>query len=189
MKTLKIAFEVLVPFLVTTGVCLFILLPTNFFNYFDMNNLFELADFVPKNLLLFIGAMNVLFYLPMFFAGFFALTRKGALGQAKKVCRKSAYKYLRHPMYAGVSFTIFGIGLIIVSTGVAFAGMLWLLWCYLFCRIEEKKLIEKFGYEYQEFKSETPMFVPRFDIIIADILSIQTLKKQKKWKEKTNKKY
>ena len=73
-------------------------------------------------------------------------------------------------MYAGVSFTLFGLGLIISSTGVAAAGLVWLVICTIQGRMEEKALAKKFGSEYLEYKKNTPLFVPEFEKLIHDLL-------------------
>ena len=182
MKTKKRIIEILVPILVATGVFVFIYLPVKFFTLLGINDLYQVLSFAPRKVFVFVGIMNVLVFVPVFVLGFIKLTRKGAIGQAKKLKTTSVYKYVRNPMYAGVSFTIMGTGLILGSTGILAAGLLWLLWCFVFCLQEEKQLLEKFGEEYIQYRKTTPMFIPRFDYLLASLFNIPMPKKDKSWK-------
>jgi protein-S-isoprenylcysteine O-methyltransferase Ste14 len=170
MKT-KTYFKVLAPTMVAVGITTIILISLKTASKFAANNLFELLHFMPKNLIMFVGAMNVLTYLPFFLIGFLTLGTDGAIGKADKLRTWSAYRYLRNPMYAGLSFTVMGIGLIFGNTAIAAAGLIWLVICFIVASFEEKSLIKKYGQDYINYKKSTPRFIPEFEILIKDLLS------------------
>jgi protein-S-isoprenylcysteine O-methyltransferase Ste14 len=71
------------------------------------------------------------------------------------------YGLVRHPQYTGLFIGLFGEGVIhwptIFSVGL-FPVIL--LTYVLLARREEKKVIEEFGEEYQEYKRHVPAFLP-----------------------------
>jgi protein-S-isoprenylcysteine O-methyltransferase Ste14 len=71
-------------------------------------------------------------------------------------------------MYAGVGFSLLGIGLWLDQTGIAFAGLVWFLVIAFRCRQEEKLLLRRFGKEYQVYQQHTPIFIPHFQMMILD---------------------
>lgn len=75
---------------------------------------------------------------------------------ADRLVRRGIYKYLRHPMYLGITLTLFGL---LLACGSIF-GMIYLLAVVLplnFVRIrmEEKALAEKFGETYRAYRKAT----------------------------------
>ncbi|MCK5312149.1 MAG: isoprenylcysteine carboxylmethyltransferase family protein [Desulfobacteraceae bacterium] len=77
------------------------------------------------------------------------------------VIRKGVFSIVRHPIYLGAILfypvlLIFSFSLIAAFTWV---GVI-LFYIYL-CKHEEKLLIEIFGKEYEKYKSEIPMLIPR----------------------------
>jgi len=175
MKTKIKLLEILAPISVATSLTAFTVLLSLLTIRFGFNNLHELLSFMPKWVIIFVGCANVLTFLPIFFIGFFTLSRKGAIGMADKLRTWGIYKYVRNPMYSGVSFTFFGLGLILGKTGLSILGIFWLIICYFTCKWEEKHLENRFGNNYIIYKSTTPMFIPEFDKIIRDlIVSLKT---------------
>lgn len=165
----RVLLKILAPAMVAVGITVFIVSSLTVTKSLVAGNLFELLHFMPTWLIRFVGAMNVLTYLPIFIFGIYTLGTDGAIGKADKLRTWSIYKYLRNPMYAGVSFTILGIGLLIGISGVAAAGLLWLVVCYFVSLLEEKSLTKKFGKIYLEYKNSTPRFVPEFQFLIEDM--------------------
>jgi protein-S-isoprenylcysteine O-methyltransferase Ste14 len=69
---------------------------------------------------------------------------------------RGVYKYLRHPIYIGIIFTILGLT---VASGSVF-GLIFLFVIVIPLNIlrayfEEKALLKKFGKEYEVYKSKT----------------------------------
>lgn len=77
------------------------------------------------------------------------------------VIRKGVFSIVRHPIYLGA--ILFYLSLIVVCFSLI-AALIWviiiLFYIYL-CKHEEKLLIQKFGSDYETYKSETPMLLPR----------------------------
>ena len=77
------------------------------------------------------------------------------------VIRKGVFSVVRHPIYLGA--ILFYLSLLAVSCSLA-ATLIWvvIILFYIFlCKYEEKLLIEKFGSDYEQYKLETPMLLPR----------------------------
>ena len=167
---------ILAPIGVLFGVALVISICCYLTVYFGINNLQSNIPEVgiPGFLFLMLGVIFVISFLPFFVAGIIALGNKGAVGDADQLRTWGAYKYVRNPMYSGLSFSMIGIGLILNSAGIVFAGFLWLLISFVQCKREEKKLILTFGDNYKEYKTGTPMFIPDFSLVLSDLV--------KRWK-------
>ncbi len=73
------------------------------------------------------------------------------------------YGWVRNPMLTGVFAMLFGLGLVLRSTGIA---LIWtpayvlLHWIEL-TRIEEPELARRFGTAYSDYAKRVPRFVPR----------------------------
>lgn len=73
------------------------------------------------------------------------------------------YQWMRNPMVTGVCATLFGLGCILHSVGIA------LIWTPAYVlvhwielkRVEEPELARRFGDSYLEYRSRVPMFIPR----------------------------
>lgn len=73
------------------------------------------------------------------------------------------YRYVRNPMYVGVSSLIFGQGLLFGITQILEYGVV--VWAAFFLFVllyEEPALRSKFGDEYREFCAHVPRWIPRF---------------------------
>jgi protein-S-isoprenylcysteine O-methyltransferase Ste14 len=169
MKTLNL-FKIIAPLGVIVGISGLICLSYFVTKHYGALNLHEILQFMPTWIIVFVGAMNVITYLPIFILGFRELKSDGAIGRSENLRTGSVYRYLRNPMYAGVSFTVLGTGLLLGKTQVAIAGLLWLGICYFVSLAEEKSLTKRFGEDYLNYKKSTPRFVPEFEILIKNIL-------------------
>lgn len=72
------------------------------------------------------------------------------------------YSHIRHPQYLGFLLITLGINVLWVTLSTL---VLWPVLAVLYYRLakkEEKGLGEKFGEEYDRYKSRVPMFLPRF---------------------------
>lgn len=72
-----------------------------------------------------------------------------------------AYARVRHPLYAGLSLSVSGLGLVAGSRRVVVAGASWLLITSLWSVPEEERLRERFGAEYDAYRLATPRVIPR----------------------------
>jgi protein-S-isoprenylcysteine O-methyltransferase Ste14 len=72
------------------------------------------------------------------------------------------YRYVRNPMYVGVSSVIFGQGLLLGSKQVLGYGFIvWLAFFLFVLGYEEPKLRRTFGEEYETFCAAVPRWIPR----------------------------
>ena len=102
--------------------------------------------------------------------GFYCLGRRGAVGQADTLVVNGMYKYVRNPMYSGVSFCLAGLGLVLDRTGVVLAGGAWFLLAYLQSLREQKELLARFGGEYARYRKTTPMFIPSLAKVVKELM-------------------
>ncbi len=73
------------------------------------------------------------------------------------------YAWVRNPMLAGVFGALFGLGLLLHSTGLA------LIWTPAYALVhmaelkwvEEPELARRFGAAYADYRAHVPMFIPR----------------------------
>jgi len=71
------------------------------------------------------------------------------------------YGHVRHPQYLGLLVLTIGINVLWMTISTI---LLWPILAILYYRLakeEEKRMEEKFGEEYQRYKSKVPMFIPR----------------------------
>ena len=72
------------------------------------------------------------------------------------------YRYVRNPMYVGVSSAILGQSLLFASRTVLIYGVLvWLAFALFVLFYEEPTLGRTFGQEYQAFCRNVPRWIPR----------------------------
>ncbi len=171
---------------VVFGVTLFIFLFTQLSGKLGINDLPYRIKKMPPFVLYWIGIANVATFIPVFFLGIVKLKPRGAVGCSTEVVKDGVYRYVRNPMYAGLSFTLFGLGLLLMNFGVSLAGLFWLLICYFQVKREELELEKRFGREYLDYKSGIPRFVPDFGKMVFDWLKITP--KKEKLKKKYNSK-
>ena len=98
-------------------------------------------------------------------AGYFAKKSHGMVfGEAReepRVIRKGVYNIVRHPMYLGALLLYLGL---LVSTFSLIAAGIWvviIIFYYFNSKHEEKLLLDKFGKDYEDYKNEVPMLIPR----------------------------
>jgi protein-S-isoprenylcysteine O-methyltransferase Ste14 len=154
---------------VSLGITVFVFLFVLGTQMMGIADLRQLLSFMPAWIQLWVGAMNVAVFLPVFLFGISALKPRGAVGDSSRLITNGIYHYIRNPIYAGVSFTIFGLGLILGHTGVVLAGLAWLLLCYVQSKREEE-LKAKYNKGYDRYKKQTPLFVPEFQILFRDLI-------------------
>jgi protein-S-isoprenylcysteine O-methyltransferase Ste14 len=72
------------------------------------------------------------------------------------------YRFVRHPFYVAFALGVLGNGLAMANWFFPLAGLVPLGFLVARTRIEEQKLIERFGTEYQDYMCRVGRFVPRF---------------------------
>lgn len=94
-------------------------------------------------------------------------------GWSTKLITKNVYKCVRHPHHLGVGIFMTFLGLCIGYPITFFTIVVtqW-LWVFLFVIfIEEKECIEKFGFEYKEYRKKVPMFFGNPICIVKKLLN------------------
>ncbi len=74
------------------------------------------------------------------------------------------YRYVRHPFYLSFALGVLGGSLAMANWFILLAGVLPLGFLVARTRIEEEKLIERFGDEYQDYMRRVGRFLPRFKL-------------------------
>ncbi|MBI4723171.1 MAG: isoprenylcysteine carboxylmethyltransferase family protein [Candidatus Stahlbacteria bacterium] len=158
------------PIGVGIGISLFICMGLFISNKLGILKLTQMLWFIPKFVLFILGIIMIAVFLPIFIFGTICLNRRGAVGQSNSLRTNGIYKYIRNPMYVGISFIIMGVGILLNSLGLLLGGVLWLLITIIQCEREEKELLLRFGNEYQTYKKKTPMFFPDIPLILKNII-------------------
>jgi protein-S-isoprenylcysteine O-methyltransferase Ste14 len=70
------------------------------------------------------------------------------------------YEVVRHPMYFGILLFLFGAMMYNPSTRFLVTALWSALYIFVGARLEEKKLLKKFGKAYEKYQSEVPMLIP-----------------------------
>ncbi|MFX0117497.1 MAG: methyltransferase family protein [Candidatus Hodarchaeota archaeon] len=79
-----------------------------------------------------------------------------------KVVREGPFRWIRHPVYVGLYAVILGFGLLLSSFAAAFTVSACFLPFWIFQSLfEEQQMIELFGDDYQQYKSDVGMFFPK----------------------------
>jgi protein-S-isoprenylcysteine O-methyltransferase Ste14 len=157
------------PLGVASGITIIMLISVKLADYTGIPLLDQAILFIPPVLFRLIGTCMILIWLPVFIAGFYSLGQRGAVGLAEKLQTGGIYRYLRNPMYAGISCTIIGTGLLLLLTGIVILGFAWLTICSIQYLREEKELTGRFGREYEEYRKTTPRFIPDITRITKDL--------------------
>ena len=72
------------------------------------------------------------------------------------------YRYVRHPFYLAFLLGLIGVGLAMANWFVWLVGFFPFGFIVARTRIEEAKLVERFGVEYQDYMLRVGRFFPRF---------------------------
>ena len=71
------------------------------------------------------------------------------------------YRHVRHPFYLAFAIGLVGVSLVTANWFVLVTGIVPFVFLVVRTRIEEQKLIERFGVEYQDYMRRVGRFVPR----------------------------
>jgi protein-S-isoprenylcysteine O-methyltransferase Ste14 len=84
------------------------------------------------------------------------------LKKEHELVREGLYRWIRHPIYTGISLGMFGSAIILgYLAGLIGAGLV-LLGFYIKARKEESFLRQEFGPGFDEHARQTGMFLPKF---------------------------
>jgi protein-S-isoprenylcysteine O-methyltransferase Ste14 len=85
----------------------------------------------------------------------------GEVREEPVVIRKSVFNLVRHPIY--LSEILLYLGLLILSMSLmgAFVWIIAILFLHFISRHEERLLLARFGKEYEKYKKDVPMWIPR----------------------------
>jgi len=78
------------------------------------------------------------------------------------VVKTGPYRYARNPMLTGVFLFLFGLGIGVNSLSLVcfFTPLYVLVNMWELKEIEEPELLRRLGDEYNEYRKQTPMFIP-----------------------------
>ena len=80
----------------------------------------------------------------------------------KKLVRCGTYSMCRHPMYLGFVIYILGLSMKFGRAGALLISLIFSASIVLFALLyEERKLIEKYGKDYEEYRKKVPAFFPK----------------------------
>jgi protein-S-isoprenylcysteine O-methyltransferase Ste14 len=71
------------------------------------------------------------------------------------------YRWIRHPMYSAALLLVMASTFLTANLVVASAGLIMFVLLAARSRLEEQRLVEKFGDAYREYQRQTGRFVPR----------------------------
>jgi len=77
-----------------------------------------------------------------------------------QLIKTGLYKYIRHPIYTGILFLLFGYGIYMNSLFKIIIAFVLLLLFYFKTSYEEQRLIQKFT-DYSEYKKTAGSFFPK----------------------------
>jgi protein-S-isoprenylcysteine O-methyltransferase Ste14 len=75
---------------------------------------------------------------------------------------RGPYRYVRHPFYVAIALQMLGGSLVTANWFILLSGMIPFAFLVARTRIEEQKLVDRFGVEYQDYMRRVGRFVPRF---------------------------
>jgi protein-S-isoprenylcysteine O-methyltransferase Ste14 len=82
--------------------------------------------------------------------------------RTERIVSTKIYSIIRHPQYFGGVLAHIGISFLLSSLFSLIFTPLVILLNFLVAWKEEKELLKEFGEEYEKYKKEVPMFVPKF---------------------------
>ena len=107
------------------------------------------------------GGFIMIFFAKKFFfelsgADVFIKTKRPAT-----LIMKGLYNYVRHPLYTATLLLIWSIFFLHPSLSNLISGLCITIYTVIGIHYEEKKLISSFGESYIQYRSETPMLIPK----------------------------
>ena len=137
------------------------------FVIFVLATIFDIFIFKFSNKL--IGTTSQILTIPLFLlfflmGGYFIFTSHRLIFKETEkevgMVNNGIFQIVRHPMYFG-SILLFFSFVILSNSILAFS--IWIIICffyYFIARYEEKLLVNKYGYDYEEYQKKVPLFIP-----------------------------
>ncbi len=85
---------------------------------------------------------------------------RGGVEDTTTLVTSGVYRYIRHPVYCSLLLLIWGAFLKRPSSLAGAVAAVGSLFTVATARVEERENLEKFGTEYQAYRSKTKMFIP-----------------------------
>lgn len=82
--------------------------------------------------------------------------------ESKILVTDGMQKHIRHPLYAGTLLLMMGFFLFMPTQENLITVVMSAIYIFIGIYLEEKKLTETFGNEYEKYKDKTPMLIPKF---------------------------
>jgi protein-S-isoprenylcysteine O-methyltransferase Ste14 len=118
-----------------------------------------LAKFIPLYIKLPV-AIGVLFC-----AGYLArIGLKIVFGEVREepvIIREGVFNIVRHPIYLGAILIYIGLFLLTISIVSLIVLIIIILFYHFIARYEENLLLQQFGKDYEKYKKEVPMWLPK----------------------------
>jgi protein-S-isoprenylcysteine O-methyltransferase Ste14 len=115
------------------------------------------GHWIPSAILLAAAALTAV-------SGFWALKRYGMAvddwEDTTRLIDRGIFRYIRHPLFAGLMLLAMGIFIRRVTGFAALACFMVLLFLFLASRAEEKENLEKFGDDYRTYQHQTKRYIP-----------------------------
>ncbi|MFW9919357.1 MAG: methyltransferase family protein [Candidatus Thorarchaeota archaeon] len=109
--------------------------------------------------------LGMLFILPGMWFGIKGVTDLGLevseTHRAEKVIKSGVYSRVRHPQYLGAMLAHIGITMLLSQLFALIVTPIIMLRDFVACRKEERELVREFGTEYEEYRKQVPMLLPR----------------------------
>lgn len=78
------------------------------------------------------------------------------------------HAYVRHPLYLFTFIFLWGFFLFTPTAAVLIANVIIMAYTIIAIRWEEKKLVNMYGREYEEYRRHTPMILPSIRSLVPD---------------------
>ncbi len=115
------------------------------------------------HLIIFIPTIILVLWLA--FSGLRGVTIKVAeTHRAERVVTTGIYAIVRHPQYLGSLFAHIAISILLSALYSLLLTPFLVIYIYLISWKEEKELINEFGKDYDDYKAEVPMFIPKIKL-------------------------
>lgn len=95
-----------------------------------------------------------------------------ALHPTRVLVTTGPYAYSRHPMVIGLMFLLLGVALLEQSiAGLILIPIVAILMLIYEMEFEEKALAKRFGADYEEYRRNVPMFIPRISPYVHETVA------------------
>jgi protein-S-isoprenylcysteine O-methyltransferase Ste14 len=82
-------------------------------------------------------------------------------GSGVLLLKEGIYASVRHPRYVAVTVGFAGVALFVSYLGIYILTVLTVPLLWLVVLFEERELLDRYGAEYEQYRREVPMFLPR----------------------------